>query len=98
MTSFAAVSSLQTGTCMQEIHEILTDAGESDDPVVMPVDLLRLADHNPELAESLIKRPRWGIARLQEAALSAQQELLEGMNGDQECTIKQNLRVRLTGN
>lgn len=82
---------------MQEIHRILIDAGEPDDPVVMPVNLLRLADHNPELAENLIRRPQWGIARLQEAAVSAQQELLEGMCNDQECTIKQNLRVRLTG-
>lgn len=82
---------------VQELLKVLQDKRTADDPVAVPVDVIKFADYDPVVTGAILQHPREGIARLQDAHVLAQQDLLEQQGETDDLVVKENVKIRLTG-
>ena len=80
---------------MQELLRIL---GEPDPgaPYAVPVSMLLLAQHSPEVADLLLRSPKPVLGYMDQGLVAAQHNLLRKSPTDDLC-LKEVTRARLTG-
>ena len=91
---------LQTGVEKQDtLQELLRILGEPDPgaPYAVPVSVLLLAQHSPEVAELLLRSPKPVLGYMDQALITAQHSLLAKSPAEDNLCLKEAARARLTG-
>ena len=81
---------------MQELLQILRDP-DPGAPYAVPVSVLLLAQHSPEVADLLLRSPKPVLGYMDRALVAAQHNLLRKSPAEDNLCLKEVARVRLTG-
>lgn len=83
-------------TSVQEVIQIVQEP-ETEAVYPLCIDVLLLADQEPDAAQELIDSPETGLRDLVAAIQCTQQELLKTQPAQDECSVKAYVKPRLTG-